>query len=183
MSLIFSAADMLPKIRLFEYQEESMKGETIAAISTAVSSSGIGIVRISGDQAFEIADRVYRSPKGKKKLSEQQSHTVHYGYICDGDEVLDEVGEVFQDDRTDPAQQPDQHGGKQDQPPKRHVPVTPHAEAAEGFPGRSEDPSEVCGAQPGALPKGTFACHLAGDRRIMENRPLSVAAAGATNGL
>ena len=74
MSLIFSAADMLPKIRLFEYQEESMKGETIAAISTAVSSSGIGIVRISGDQAFEIADRVYRSPKGKKKLSEQQSH-------------------------------------------------------------------------------------------------------------
>ena len=47
-----------------------MKGETIAAISTAVSSSGIGIVRISGDQAFEIADRVYRSPKGKKKLSE-----------------------------------------------------------------------------------------------------------------
>ena len=91
MSLIFSAADMLPKIRLFEYQEESMKGETIAAISTAVSSSGIGIVRISGDQAFEIADRVYRSPKGKKKLSEQQSHTVHYGYICDGDEVLDEV--------------------------------------------------------------------------------------------
>ena len=66
MSLIFSAADMLPKIRLFEYQEESMKGETIAAISTAVNSSGIGIVRISGDQAFEIADRVYRSPKGKK---------------------------------------------------------------------------------------------------------------------
>jgi len=46
MSLIFSAADMLPKIRLFEYQEESMKGETIAAISTAVNSSGIGIVRI-----------------------------------------------------------------------------------------------------------------------------------------
>lgn len=71
---------MLPKIRLFEYQEESMKGETIAAISTAVSSSGIGIVRISGDQAFEIADRVYQSPKGKKKLSEQPSHTVHYGY-------------------------------------------------------------------------------------------------------
>ena len=68
-----------------------MKGETIAAISTAVSSSGIGIVRISGDQAFEIADRVYQSPKGKKKLSEQPSHTVHYGYICDGEEVLDEV--------------------------------------------------------------------------------------------
>ena len=100
MSLIFSAADMLPKIRLFEYQEESMKGETIAAISTAVSSSGIGIVRISGDQAFEIADRVYRSTKGKKKLSEQQSHTVHYGYICDGDEVLDEVLVVLMRART-----------------------------------------------------------------------------------
>ncbi len=45
----------------------------------------------SAEISIEISSRVYRSPKGKKKLSEQQSHTVHYGYICDGDEVLDEV--------------------------------------------------------------------------------------------
>ena len=68
-----------------------MKSQTIAAISTAMSSSGIGIIRISGEDAFQIADRVYRSPKGKKKLTEQPSHTIHYGSIYDGEELIDEV--------------------------------------------------------------------------------------------
>ena len=62
--------------------------ETIAAISTAMSDSGIGIVRISGPDAFEIADRIY---KGKKTLSSQPSHTVHYGWIKDGENTIDEV--------------------------------------------------------------------------------------------
>lgn len=62
--------------------------ETIAAISTGLSNSGIGIVRISGDDAFQIIDRIY---KGKKKLSEADSHTIHYGFIKDGDETVDEV--------------------------------------------------------------------------------------------
>ena len=62
--------------------------ETIAAISTGMSNSGIGIVRISGDDAFQIIDRIY---KGKKKLSEADSHTIHYGFIKDGDEIVDEV--------------------------------------------------------------------------------------------
>ena len=57
--------------------------ETIAAISTGMSNSGIGIVRISGDDAFQIIDRIY---KGKKKLSEADSHTIHYGFIKDGGE-------------------------------------------------------------------------------------------------
>lgn len=63
---------------------------TIAAISTAVSNAGIGIVRVTGPEAFEIADRVYRGKKGKR-LKDQKSHTIHYGYIVDGDETLDEV--------------------------------------------------------------------------------------------
>ena len=63
---------------------------TIAAISTAMSNSGIGIVRMTGDEAFEIADRIYKGKKNKK-LSEQKSHTIHYGFIADGDEILDEV--------------------------------------------------------------------------------------------
>ena len=63
---------------------------TIAAISTAMSNSGIGIVRMIGEDSVEIADRIYRGKKNKK-LSEQMSHTIHYGYICDGDEVIDEV--------------------------------------------------------------------------------------------
>ena len=62
--------------------------ETIAAISTGMSNSGIGIVRISGDDAFQIIDRIY---KGKKKLSEADSHTIHYGFIKDGGETVDEV--------------------------------------------------------------------------------------------
>lgn len=63
---------------------------TIAAISTAVSSAGIGIVRMSGPEAVEIADRIYVGKNGKK-LRGQKSHTIHYGYVADGEETVDEV--------------------------------------------------------------------------------------------
>lgn len=69
----------------------SMKTDTITAIATAMTNSGIGIVRISGEESFTIIDRIYRSKKGDKKLSQQKSHTVHYGYICDGEKIIDEV--------------------------------------------------------------------------------------------
>lgn len=65
--------------------------ETIAAIATALSDSGIGIVRISGDDAIEIGNRVYRSKNGCHSLKDYGSHTIHYGFIMDGDEILDEV--------------------------------------------------------------------------------------------
>lgn len=42
-----------------------MKTDTIAAIATAMSNSGIGIVRISGDEALDVADRIFRPKKGK----------------------------------------------------------------------------------------------------------------------
>lgn len=64
--------------------------DTIAAIATAMSSAGIGIVRISGDDAVAVADRIFRA-KNKKTLRQADSHTVHYGYITDGDTVIDEV--------------------------------------------------------------------------------------------
>ena len=63
---------------------------TVAAISTAMSNSGIGIVRMTGNEAFEIADRVYKGKKDKK-LCDQKSHTIHYGFITDDEEVIDEV--------------------------------------------------------------------------------------------
>ena len=69
--------------------------DTIAAIATAMSPSGIGIVRISGPEAFDVIDRIYQSKSGKKKLSSAASHTIHYGYICDGEEVIDEVMVLF----------------------------------------------------------------------------------------
>ena len=68
-----------------------MKSDTIAAIATAMSPSGIGIIRISGDEAVTIADRIYQSKNKTLRLADCESHTIHYGYICDGDEIIDEV--------------------------------------------------------------------------------------------
>lgn len=68
-----------------------MKTDTIAAIATAMSNSGIGIVRISGDEALDVADRIFRPKKGSRKFSDMETHTIHYGYVTDGDEVIDEV--------------------------------------------------------------------------------------------
>ena len=64
--------------------------DTIAAIATALSPSGIGIIRISGDEAFEVANRIFKA-KSNKSILEMASHTVHYGHIFDGDEIIDEV--------------------------------------------------------------------------------------------
>lgn len=68
-----------------------MKTDTIAAIATAMTPSGIGIVRISGEDALTIIQKIYRSPKNRKNLQECPSHTIHYGYIYDGEEMIDEV--------------------------------------------------------------------------------------------
>ena len=68
-----------------------MKSDTIAAVATAMSPSGIGIIRLSGDESLQIIDKIYRSKSNKKKISECASHTIHYGYIYDGEEMIDEV--------------------------------------------------------------------------------------------
>ncbi|MBR6322932.1 MAG: tRNA uridine-5-carboxymethylaminomethyl(34) synthesis GTPase MnmE [Lachnospiraceae bacterium] len=65
--------------------------KTIAAISSGLQPSGICIVRMSGPEALTIADAVFRSKNGKKRLSKAKSHTIHYGFISDGTETLDEV--------------------------------------------------------------------------------------------
>ena len=67
-----------------------MKTDTIAAIATAMAGSGIGIVRISGEEAVSITDQIFHMPGGKK-LSDMETHTIHYGHIRDGEEVIDEV--------------------------------------------------------------------------------------------
>ncbi|MDF2950666.1 MAG: tRNA modification GTPase TrmE [Anaerocolumna sp.] len=92
-----------------------MNTDTIAAIATAVSNAGISIIRISGNDAFSIIDKIYRVKSeleflkqrqflsndaddqqdqyltGRKKISECESHTIHYGYIVDKDAIIDEV--------------------------------------------------------------------------------------------
>ena len=68
-----------------------MTGDTIAAIATAMTASGIGIVRMSGDDSMEIISKIYRSKTGRKNILKQKSHTIHYGYIYDGEQMVDEV--------------------------------------------------------------------------------------------
>lgn len=65
--------------------------DTIAAIATALSASGIGIIRISGPESRKIAARVYRSKGGRKDIRVVTSHTINYGFIYDGEETIDEV--------------------------------------------------------------------------------------------
>lgn len=65
--------------------------DTIAAIATAMSSSGIGIIRISGEEAISISEKIFLPKKNGKRLSEQDTYTIHYGNIVDGEEILDEV--------------------------------------------------------------------------------------------
>ncbi len=67
------------------------RSETIAAISTAMTNSGIGIIRISGNEAIDIADEIFISVKKGKKIKNMASHTVHYGNIADNGKIIDEV--------------------------------------------------------------------------------------------
>lgn len=68
-----------------------MRTDTIAAIATGLNLAGISIVRISGGTAFEVIDKIYRPKTGNKILSREKSHTIHYGYIVDDGQVVDEV--------------------------------------------------------------------------------------------
>lgn len=68
-----------------------MKTDTIAAIATALSDSGIGIIRISGPEAIEVADHIFQTKNGKHPLREYDTHTIHYGFIADQEEIIDEV--------------------------------------------------------------------------------------------
>ena len=65
------------------------RNDTIAAISTAMADGGIGIVRISGDEACQVMEKVFR-PAKKKDMKSVDSHTAHYGYIYDGEKKIDE---------------------------------------------------------------------------------------------
>ena len=65
--------------------------DTIAAISTPSGKGGISIIRISGRDALEVADKIYKNEYGKT-LSGVKSHTIHHGYAVKGDgTTIDEV--------------------------------------------------------------------------------------------
>ena len=69
--------------------------DTIVAIATALSPSGIGIIRLSGEDAVKVADAIFEKPN-HKKLADQPTHTIHYGHIVEHSEngetvTVDEV--------------------------------------------------------------------------------------------
>ena len=66
-------------------------GDTIAAIATALGSSGIGIVRVSGNEALSVVNQIFYSKKPGFDLKSVESHTIHYGMIRDGEELIDEA--------------------------------------------------------------------------------------------
>ena len=68
-----------------------MVTDTIAAISTGMTESGIGIVRISGAEAFSIAKKIFHAKKKNFSVEKEKTHTIHYGAIFDGENFIDEV--------------------------------------------------------------------------------------------
>ena len=69
-----------------------MKTDTIAAIATAISDAGIGIIRVSGEEAVSIVHNIYQNKERKNVLVHYPTHTIHYGFIVEKDgTVLDEV--------------------------------------------------------------------------------------------
>lgn len=68
-----------------------MSKDTIAAIASGMTHGGIGVIRVSGNDAIPIVDTVFKAKKAGKKLSNEETYTCHYGYIYDGEEKIDEV--------------------------------------------------------------------------------------------
>lgn len=62
--------------------------DTICAIASAMTNAGIGVIRVSGPEAIQKVDTIFR---GTVRLTESESHTVHYGHIVWEDSVVDEV--------------------------------------------------------------------------------------------
>lgn len=59
------------------------QNDTIAAISTGLTDSGVGIIRISGEEAVNVGNRMFRTPKGKTSLCTAESHKLQYGFVVD----------------------------------------------------------------------------------------------------
>jgi len=81
----------LPGIFSYPVKKEKHMNDTIAAVATAMTASGIGIIRISGPDSRAITEKIYRSKGGKKRIEEVPTHTINYGFIWDGEEMIDEV--------------------------------------------------------------------------------------------
>ena len=68
-----------------------MKSDTIAAIATGMTNSGISIIRVSGQEAISVVDDIFVLKSGRHILKDVASHTIHYGFIYEKNEMIDEV--------------------------------------------------------------------------------------------
>lgn len=68
-----------------------MKTDTITAIATAMSNAGISVIRMSGEESLKIIDQIFKFKNSNRLISNEKSHTIHYGYIVDGNIIIDEV--------------------------------------------------------------------------------------------
>ena len=71
--------------------KKNMNNDTIAGIATALSESGIGIIRVSGDDAIKIVNSIFVNKKGEHTLASFSSHTIHYGFIVFDGQEIDEL--------------------------------------------------------------------------------------------
>ena len=69
---------------------DKFNDDTIAAICTGLTGSGINIIRISGDEAFKIADDIFVGKSGKK-IADMGNFSVNYGFIVDKNDSVDNV--------------------------------------------------------------------------------------------
>lgn len=65
--------------------------DTICAVATAPGMGAIAVIRMSGENAIEICDKIYSAPNKNKKIAAQKANTIHFGTLTDGDIVVDEV--------------------------------------------------------------------------------------------
>lgn len=68
-----------------------MLNDTICAIATALSNSGVSIIRVSGPDAVDIVDKIFVNPNHKHILKTMESHTISYGFLLNGTKIIDEV--------------------------------------------------------------------------------------------
>ena len=80
-----------PRTEVPFQKEARMSTDTIAAISTAVSEAGIAIVRVSGPEAIAAVKGIFRPANRRTDLTSVPSHTIHFGWITEQGEILDEV--------------------------------------------------------------------------------------------
>ncbi len=69
----------------------SILNDTIVAVATGMNNSGIGIIRVSGVNAIEITNKIFKPKNSNKSIDKLESYTAAYGNIVDGDKIVDEV--------------------------------------------------------------------------------------------